>query len=123
MIRKISLYVLLIISALILFFPILYAISASFMDSKEIYAGKLFSSSISFDAYKVVFTIMLLLHYLMVSFWIAFIVMIGHLIVCSLSVYAFVFIPFEGRNLLVLIFLASKLIPWEATIIPNVWTI
>src|SRR5699024_7461234 len=122
MIRKISLYVLLIISALVLFFPILYAISASFMDSKEIYVGKLFPSSINFDAYKEVFTNIPLLHYLMVSFWMAFIVMIGQLIVCSLSAYAFVFIPFKGRNLIFFIFLSTMLIPWEATIIPNFMT-
>lgn len=123
MIRKISLYVLLILSALVLFFPVLYAISASFMDSKEIYAGKLFPSSISFDAYKEVFSSIPLLHYLMVSFWMSFIVMMGQLIVCSLSAYAFVFIPFKGRNLIFFVFLATMLIPWEATIIPNFLTI
>ena len=123
MIKKITLYTLLILSSLVLFFPLLYAVSASFMQPQEIYAGKLLPSSISFQAYKDVFTSIPLLHYLTVSFWMSFIVMIGQLIVCSLSAYAFVFIPFKGRNLIFFLFLATMLIPWEATIIPNFLTI
>lgn len=123
MIRKTFFYFLLSISALVLFFPILYAISASFMQPQEIYAGKLLPSSISFDAYKEVFNSIPLLHYLTVSFWMSFIVMVGQLIVCSLSAYAFAFIPFKGRNLIFFLFLSTMLIPWEATIIPNFLTV
>lgn len=123
MIRKFTSYTLLILAALVLFFPILYAISASFMQPKEIYAGKLFPSSISFDAYKEVFSSIPLLHYLMVSFIMSFIVMVGQLVISSLSAFAFVFIKFKGRELIFFIFLATMLIPWEATIIPNFLTI
>ena len=59
----------------------------------------------------------------MVSFWMSFIVMVGQLIVSSLSAFAFVFIPFKGRDLIFYLFLATMLIPWEATIIPNFLTI
>ena len=123
MIKKITIYILLIISAIILFFPLLYAISASFMTPKEIYAGNLLPSSIDFEAYKDVFNRIPLLHYLMVSFIMSFTVMIGQLVVSSLSAYAFVFIPFKGRNLIFFLFLGTMLIPWEATIIPNYDTI
>lgn len=123
MIKKFFTYVLLILTALVLFFPILYAVSASFMDSKEIYAGKLFPSSINFDAYKEVFTSIPLLHYLMVSFIMSFTVMVGQLIISSLSAFAFVFIKFKGRELIFFVFLATMLIPWEATVIPNFLTI
>lgn len=121
--RKVILYALLIISALILFFPILYAISASFMSPQEIYAGKFFPSEINFDAYRSAFQRIPLLHYLNVSFWMSFIVMVGQLIVSSLSAYAFVFIPFKGRNVIFFAFLATMLIPWEATVIPNYLTV
>ncbi|MEC5423478.1 carbohydrate ABC transporter permease [Virgibacillus sp. C22-A2] len=123
MIRKLLMYTLLIFSALVLFFPLLYAVSASLMQPQEIYAGKLLPSSISFDAYKDVFSRIPLLHYLTVSFIMSFIVMVGQLIVCSLSAYAFVFIPFKGRDLIFFLFLATMLIPWEATVIPNFMTI
>lgn len=121
--RTIITYVLLILSALALFFPILYAVSASFMQPQEIYAGKFLPSEVNLDAYKSAFQRIPLLHYLNVSFWMSFIVMIGQLIVCSLAAYAFVFIPFKGRNVLFFAFLATMLIPWEATIIPNFLTI
>lgn len=123
MMKKILVYMLLSFSSLIIFFPLLYAVSASFMEPKEIYAGKLLPSSINFDAYIEVFKSVPLLHFLTVSFWMSFIVMIGQLIVCSLSAYAFVFIPFKGRNLIFFLFLSTMLIPWEATIIPNFLTI
>ena len=123
MIRKISFYFLLILSTLIIFFPILYAVSASFMQPQEIYAGKLLPSSINFDAYLNVFERIPLFHYLTVSFWMSFIVMVGQLVVCSLSAYAFVFVPFKGRNLVFFLFLSTMLIPWEATIIPNFLTV
>lgn len=123
MIKKIGLYILLIFSALVIFFPILYAVSASFMTPKEIYAGNMLPSSINFDAYKEVINSVPLLHFLLVSFWVSFVVMIGQLIVCSLASYAFVFIPFKGRNLIFGLCLATMLIPWEATIIPNYLTI
>src|SRR5699024_1777647 len=122
MIRKTTTYILLLLTALVLFFPILYAISASFMQPQEIYAGKLLPTTFNFDAYREVFANIPLMHYLTVSFWMSFIVMVGQLIVCSLAAYAFVFIPFKGRNIIFFIFLSTMLIPWEATIIPNFLT-
>lgn len=123
MMRRIITYILLILSSLVIFFPILYALSASFMQPQEIYAGNFFPSEINFEAYKKSFEKIPLLHYLNVSFWMSFIVMVGQLIVCSLAAYAFVFIPFKGRNAIFFAFLATMLIPWEATIIPNYLTI
>ncbi|MEI3613478.1 carbohydrate ABC transporter permease [Pseudogracilibacillus sp. SO30301A] len=123
MMRKIFFYIILCISALLLFAPILYAVSASFMTPQEIYAGALFPSSINFDAYKEVVNSIPLFHFLWVSFVMSFMVMVGQLAVSSLSAYAFVFIPFKGRNLIFFLFLSTMLIPWEATIIPNFLTI
>lgn len=123
MMRKVITYVLLILSALVLFFPILYALSASFMQPQEIYAGKFLPSEVNFEAYKNAFQKIPLFHYLSVSFWMSFFVMVGQLIVCSLAAYAFVFIPFKGRNVIFFSFLATMLIPWEATIIPNYITV
>lgn len=121
--KTLVLYFLLSLSALLLFSPILYAVSASFLTSQEIYAGKLIPSSINLDAYKEVIKSIPLLHFLKVSFIMSFVVMVGQLIVSSLAAYAFVFIPFKGRNLIFMLFLSTMLIPWEATIIPNFITI
>src|SRR5690625_3106053 len=97
LIKKMLFYFLLLILAFLVFFPILYAISASFMTTSDILTGKLLPSSINFDAYKEVVTNIPLLRFLIVSFTMSFIVMTGQLIVSSLSAFAFVYIPFKGR--------------------------
>ena len=123
MIKKIILYILLGLSALLLFAPILYAVSASMMTPQEIFRGALIPSSPSFEAYSQAINRVPILQFLFNSFVVSFIVMVGQLIVCSLAAYAFVFIPFKGRNLIFFIFLSTMLIPWEATVIPNYLTI
>jgi ABC-type glycerol-3-phosphate transport system permease component len=45
--------------------------------------------------------------------------MSAQLITASLAAYAFAFIKFRFRNFFFLTFLATMMIPWEATIIPN----
>ena len=61
--------------------------------------------------------------YLINSFIVSSTVMIGQLIVCSMAAYAFVFIPFKGRNFFFFLFVSTMMIPWEATMIPNFLTI
>lgn len=45
--------------------------------------------------------------------------MLGQLILSSLAAYAFVFIEFKGRDLLFYLFIATMMVPFEASIIPN----
>ncbi|WBL14552.1 carbohydrate ABC transporter permease [Sutcliffiella sp. NC1] len=123
MIKKIIIYILLTLSAFLLFAPILYAISASMMTPQEIFSGALIPSSPSLEAYSQAINRVPILQFLFNSFVVSFIVMLGQLVVCSLAAYAFVFIPFKGRNFLFFVFLSTMLIPWEATVIPNYLTI
>ena len=121
--KRILLYLLLVVTGFIMFFPIIYAFMVSFMTGGEILQGKFFPSSISLDNYERVFDRLPLLQYLLNSFIVSAGVMIGQLIVCSLAAYAFVFIPFKGRDLVFFIFISTMMIPWEATMIPNFFTI
>src|SRR5699024_11172813 len=57
------------------------------------------------------------------SFIFAGIATLGHLITSSLAAYAFVFIPFKGKNIMFALVLSTMMIPWEATIIPNYDTV
>ncbi|ADC48933.1 putative glycerol-3-phosphate ABC transporter, permease protein [Alkalihalophilus pseudofirmus OF4] len=123
MMKKIILYILLIASALAIFFPILYAFSASLMSTREIFSGALIPASPSVESYGQAFNRVPLLQFLTNSFIVSFVVMIGQLIVCSLAAYAFVFIPFKGRGIIFALFISTMLIPWEATVIPNYFTI
>ncbi len=121
--KRILLYLLLTVTALVMFFPIIYAFMVSFMTGGEILQGKFFPSTISLDNYERVFDRLPLLQYLLNSFIVSAGVMVGQLIVCSLAAYAFVFIPFKGRDLVFFIFISTMMIPWEATMIPNFFTI
>ncbi|MDY7221611.1 carbohydrate ABC transporter permease [Halalkalibacterium halodurans] len=121
--RPYIVYPLLCLSALLIFFPIVYAFFVSFMSGAEVLSRAFFPSSVNFDNYEKVFSTVPLLHYLQNSFIVSITVMIGQLIVCSLSAYVFAFIPFKGRTFVFLLFISTLMIPWEAAMIPNFLTI
>src|SRR5699024_6609808 len=121
--KKIGFYSLLSISALIMFFRVLYALMISFMTGAEIIQGNIFPKSIHFDNYIRLFDRIPLFEYVINSFIVSIGVMIGQLVVCSLAAYAFVFIPFRGSTVIFYLFISTMMIPWEATMIPNFLTI
>ena len=123
MTKKLFIYVLLLVAAFLVFSPIVYAVSASLMTPQELYSEALIPSSFRLDSYVNALTMIPLGRFLVVSFWMSMIVMIGQLIVCSLAAFGLVFVPFKGRNIVFLLILSTMLIPWEATIIPNFLTI
>ncbi|KOP82924.1 glycerol-3-phosphate ABC transporter permease [Bacillus sp. FJAT-21945] len=121
--RKVVFYFLLLFSAFLLFFPVLYAFMISFMTGGEIMQGKFFPQTFTLDNNFRVFERLPLMKYLMNSFVVSTGVMMGQLIVCSMAAYVFVFIPFKGRDLIFFLFISTMMIPWEATMIPNFFTI
>ena len=121
--KKIIFYVLLVISAIFVFFPVMYAFAISFMTGGEVLQGKLLPETITFENYVKVFERFPLLQYLFNSMIVSLIVMLGQLLVCSLAAYAFVFIQFKGRDFIFFLFISTMMIPWEATMIPNFLTI
>lgn len=123
LVKKILLYILLILLAIVLFFPILYALFISFMQGGEVLQGNVLPKSIHLENYEKVFEKVPLLHYIWNSFLVSTIVMFGQLIVSSLAAYAFVFITFKGRDFIFFVFLSTMMIPWEATMVPNFQTV
>ncbi|MDQ0337948.1 sn-glycerol 3-phosphate transport system permease protein [Caldalkalibacillus uzonensis] len=123
MIRKVIVYILLSISAFVLFFPILFALLASLLSTAELYSGHYIPSRFSLDSYLQAFGTIPLFKFLVNSFIVSSIVTLGQLLLCSLAAYAIVFIPFKGRNFFFFLFISTLLIPWEAAMIPNFVTI
>ncbi|ENH97145.1 ABC-type glycerol-3-phosphate transport system, permease component [Gracilibacillus halophilus YIM-C55.5] len=121
--RMVLTYGLLTLAAIMVVFPIIYAFLISFMSGAELLQGKLLPASFHFDNYQKAFERLPLAHYLWNSFFVSTVVMIGQLIVSALAAFAFVFVPFKGRNVLFFIFISTMMIPWEATMIPNFLTI
>ena len=114
-------YIVLMVVAVIVLFPIWTAINISFLDDSQVaqYPPQLFPTHFSLANYARALGQAPLLRYLFNSVAQSTLVMLGQLVTACLAAYAFAFIDFKWRNVLFLIFLATLMIPWEATIIPN----
>ena len=122
---RVGAYVLLAVAAIIVAFPLLLALSYSFMSESEIatFPPPVLPTSPTLDNYGTVLNSIPIGRYLLNSFIVSTAVVIGQLITASLAAYAFSFLVFRGRSLLFFVFLSTLMIPWEATIIPNYMTI
>ncbi len=118
-------YLILIIAALVVIFPVWSAFNLSMLSDAEIgaYPPRLFPSAIRLENFQRALQQAPLMRYLFNSVVQSLLVMAGQLITASLAAYAFAFIDFKGRNFFFLLFLSTMMIPWEATIIPNYLTI
>ncbi len=116
-----GLYILLIVVAILVLFPIWTAINISFLNDSQVaqYPPQLVPTGLSISNYVRALEQAPLLRYLFNSVAQSTLVMLGQLITACLAAYAFAFIDFKFRNVLFLVFLATLMIPWEATIIPN----
>lgn len=118
-------YTVMIIAALIVIYPIYSAVNISLLQDTEVaqYPPRLFPSSLHLVNFTRALEQAPLPRYLLNSILQSSLVMIGQLITASLAAYAFAFLNFKGRNFFFLVFMATMMIPWEATIIPNYLTI
>jgi ABC-type glycerol-3-phosphate transport system permease component len=131
LLRRAGLYGLLAATSFVVAFPLLMALSYSFMAERSIstYPPPILPVDPTLDNYREIVDRALrpnsplpIFHYLFNSFITSSAVVVGRLITASLAAYAFVFIDFPGKKLLFLAFLATLMVPWEATIIPNYMT-
>src|SRR5438309_1325319 len=123
--RKVGSYLLLTVVSVLVAFPLLLALSYSFMSEFDIatFPPPVIPAHPSLDNYGKVLATIPIGRYLLNSFIVSTAVVIGQLITASLAAYAFSFLIFRGRQVLFFLFLSTLMIPWEATIIPNYMTI
>lgn len=114
-------YLPLTLAAIIIIYPIYSMLNVSLLDDTEVasYPPKLAPTSFILENFTRALEQAPLGRYLFNSMLQSTMVMLGQLITASLAAYAFAFIEFRFRNVLFLVFLATMMIPWEATIIPN----
>jgi ABC-type glycerol-3-phosphate transport system permease component len=122
---RIGAYALLGFATVIVAFPLLLALSYSFMTEGQIatFPPPILPNQPTLGNYATVLNSIPLGRYLLNSFVVSTAVVIGQLITASLAAYAFSFLVFRGRSFLFIVFLSTLMIPWEATIIPNYMTI
>ncbi len=125
LLRKALLYVLLGAAALAILFPLLYALTVSFMTPDEAarFPPKFIPSGLYLDNYRTVLERLPIPRYILNSFIVSGCVMLAQLVTASLAAYAFAVREFRGRTTLFIIFLSTLMIPWEVTVIPNYQTI
>ena len=124
-VQKFLLYLLLILMAIVVAFPLYQAVVTSLGTEADVsnYPPKLLPTSFRIQNYGDVQAMAPIFRYLVNSFIQSSMVMISHLIMASLAAYAFAFIDFKFKNFFFIVFLSTQMIPWEATIIPNYMTI
>jgi multiple sugar transport system permease protein len=117
---KTAIYGLLCVLAIPFLFPTWWMVTSSVKPVNEVFAfpPALIPSTVSFSAYKDVFTLQPFAQQYFNSMYIAVAVTIGTLAVSSLAGYAFARIKFKGANILFLVILTGLLIPSEVTIVP-----
>lgn len=118
-------YTVLILVSLVVLFPIYTAVTISLLDDTQVaqYPPQLYPTHFNLENYARALQQAPLLRYLFNSVTQSTLVMLGQLTTATLAAYAFAFIDFKYKNALFLVFLATLMIPWEATIIPNYLTI
>ncbi len=77
----------------------------------------------NWDSYKIALTDIPMPRYMLNSFAMAGIITVGQVLTSALAAYAFAFLRFPFRTPLFFLFLATMMVPWEASIIPNFETI
>ncbi|HYU82238.1 MAG TPA: carbohydrate ABC transporter permease [Candidatus Polarisedimenticolia bacterium] len=124
-VRSAGSYVVLAALAILVAFPLLLALSYSFMSEAEVatFPPPVLPAHPSLANYETVLATIPIGRYLLNSFIVSLAVLTGQLITASLAAYAFSFLIFRGRQVLFFVFLSTLMIPWEATIIPNYMTI
>lgn len=114
-------YAMLIFAAVVVIYPIWTAIDISMLTDEQIAAYPPHLAPTSFYLQNFIHALEQapLARYLVNSVIQSSLVMLGQLFTASLAAYAFTFIDFKWKNFFFIVFLATLMIPWEATIIPN----
>ncbi len=123
--NKLILTILSIFVGLLITFPLLYALSLSFMDQGEMtkYPHKIIPSRLTLENFKTALNTVPLLKFIANSFIVSICVTVGQVITASLAAYAFAFYDFKGKKLLFLMILSTMMIPTETTVISNFLTV
>jgi multiple sugar transport system permease protein len=117
---KAVLYVLLALFSVPFIYPTIWMIFSAFKPTDEIFRlpPTLLPDRWTLEGVERIFTFQPFAQQYLNSLYIAVVVTVFTVLVCSLAGYAFARIHFPGRNLLFIIFISGMFVPGEVTIIP-----
>jgi len=121
--RRVLRYLLLIAIAGVVLFPIYTTVLAAFSPSERVLQRRLVPGDITFEVMGKAWTEGRLGRYIWNSFVVACAVTIIQLLTALLSGYAFAYLRFPFRTAVFVLFLATLLVPFEATVVVNLDTV
>ncbi|MEM9516674.1 MAG: carbohydrate ABC transporter permease, partial [Actinomycetota bacterium] len=121
--RKLARYALLLVVAFIVLFPIYATVIAALKPGDAVLQDPLVPGPFTLDVLGDAWTSGRLGRYIFNSLVVATIVTVCQIVTSVLAAYAFALLDFPGRNLLFVVFLATLLVPLEATLVVNLQTV
>ncbi len=111
--------------ALVILFPILYALSVSLMEQRAVLAKppNLLPPKVTFENYRIAFTRTTLWRYMFNSFIVALICSMSRMVIATMAAFAFSFFEFKGKRLLFALTLSTIMVPPDVLIVSNFTTI
>jgi sn-glycerol 3-phosphate transport system permease protein len=122
-IRRIGRYVLLVVITFVVVFPIYTTVIASLKPGDEVLVNPLVPTAFTLDVLVDAWNEGRLGRYLFNSFVVATIVTAAQVVTSVLAAYAFAILEFPGKRVLFLLFVATLLVPLEATLVVNLETV
>jgi sn-glycerol 3-phosphate transport system permease protein len=116
-------YGLLAVIGVVVLFPVYTTVVAALKPGNRVLVNPLVPESLTLDVLGDAWTEGRLGRYLFNSLVVALLVTIGQVVTSLLAAYAFAMLRFPGRNVLFVAFLATLLIPLEATVVVNRQTV
>jgi len=119
---KTSMYIMLIVISIIMLYPYLWSISASFKEDTQLYNGNpldLIPSPFTMDNYERALTVLPFGRFLMNSLITSTVVPFFMICISTLAAYAFARMNFAGKNFIFLLLLGVMMMPGHITLIPK----
>ena len=120
---KLGRYALLCLVMFVVLFPIYTTVVAALKPGSEVLKNPLLPTAVTFDVLVEAWNEGRLGRYLFNSFVVAFVVTIAQVVTSVLAAYAFAILEFPGKRVVFLVFVATLLVPAEATIVVNLDTV
>jgi sn-glycerol 3-phosphate transport system permease protein len=120
-VRTAAHFVLLLMAACVVLFPLYYAVIGSLMSDEALttYPTPLFPSELRWDNFSRVMAVLPIPRQFFNSVFVSSSIVLGVLVTSVLSAYAFVFLEFPFRRVLFATFMLTMMIPVESLIIPK----
>jgi sn-glycerol 3-phosphate transport system permease protein len=117
--RAVGRYAVLIVVSVVVLFPIYTTVIAALKPSDKVLVHPLLPDGFTLDILREAWTDGHLGRYMVNSIVVAVIVTVAQVVTSVLAAYAFAILDFPGRNVLFAAFLATLLVPVEATLVVN----